>query len=160
MVFIPGPGPGAFSPSVAPAGTGPNLTAAERQVERLMDDACRIEQNMGGDVDAVLDQVTGELVQPAPVTVYVGKCTITGGGGASVTEEGGQLLARDPYQVQLPLSWLRAHPDQEPQVGMTLLVTSARRDPRLVGRQFDITDVEAKTFSVSRRCTLSFPEDG
>ena len=154
MVFIPGPGPAA-PPSVAPAGTGPDLSFAETQVNRLMDEACSISRNVGSDSDAVLDQATGQLVQAGPAVVYVGKCSVTGGGGGSTDEEGHQLTTlTDSYQLGLPLAWFRANPSQEPQEGDVVLITSSRRDPALVGRSYTIKEIDAKTFSVQRKCYL------
>lgn len=134
--------------------TGPDLSFAETAVEQLMDDVCVILRDVGGDGDGTLDYDTGKLTDAAPVPVYAGRCsfsTSTLAEAAGEAEVGGALVPKQSQAVSIPLSYVRAHPEAEPQEGDVVLAVSARRDPGLVGSQFDVTRVLHKTMAVSRR---------
>lgn len=121
-----------------------------------MEDACVITRDESGVDEAVLDQNTGELVDPVPGTTYEGACLVKAPSGLSnrPQEQGGQIYTQSEYQLKLPLSALGS--DSEPNKGDFVLITASLRDPALVGKTFRIIDVAYKTMAISRTCTLEF----
>lgn len=135
---------------------GPDLSAGQEAVEALMDDTCVITRNDAGDTDAVLDQNTGQLVQNPASTRYEGRCLLKAPSGLvnRPAEQGGMFYTLSTYQLKLPLSELDE--STEPQPGDLVLMTSSRRDPAVVGKQFRILSVDVRTMAVSRVCNLEY----
>lgn len=127
--------------------TGPDLTPAVRAVERLMDDTCVIVRNPGGVQDAVLNQVTGALVDPdSRDPVYRGKCKIGGTGLVLGSRtEGGVSFEGETLALSLPLD--------SPQLleGDVVTMTSSRRDPQLKGQTFTVIRIIYSSMAVSRK---------
>lgn len=128
-----------------------------------MDDTCTITYDSSGTRDDVLDDVTGALVAPDPDTVTVYDDTTVGDGGRDLgarckvsplridpsrSQEGGLDVQSRAYQGSLP--WDAPAPEE----GALLTVTSSRRDPDLVGKEFIVRGVGFSTFLVSRRLVL------
>lgn len=136
-----------------PGLTGPDLSSAELRFEALMDDECVVTRDEAGNEDATLGP-DGELIDPAPVQVYLGKCLVSGSPSPELAQGGVVRAVSTEYELKLPLSWLRAHLDQEPARGDEVQITASRRDPALVGRLFTVEDVPARTITVTRTCKL------
>jgi len=147
-IFVPPPTPG-------PLATGPDVSAGEEAFERIMDDGCDVTRDIGGTADALLDAVTGTLVQVGRVTVYSGRCLVRGATG-SIAERGGAYPVQSNPTLYLPLSFLRLAPGSEPARGDLVTVTSSRRDPNMVGQTYEILDIPSSTIAVARRCILIF----
>lgn len=127
--------------------TGPNLAAAQAAIERLMDDTCVVYRPVDPSATSVLDKTTGSLVRHgAQAPVYEGRCMVgTSTGGNGDTTEGGAALVTTRYQLTLPLGAV------EIERGDIATITSARRDPTLIGTRLRITGITAQTFAVSRK---------
>lgn len=148
-IFVPPLPPG-------PAFTGPDLSAGEAALERIMDDGCTVQRDVSGTDEAVLDQNTGELVQAGLALVYLGKCMFRGPAGGGVVVRGDQVAVQSDPTARLPLSWFRLNPAQEPRRGDLLTITSSRRDPSTIGQVFEVKDIAAATITVARTLTLTF----
>lgn len=147
-IFVPPPSP-------VPAATGPDISAGEQALERIMDDGCDLTRNLSGQADALLNSATGQLVQAGPQLLYSGRCMVRGTDG-SVLERGGAYPVQSNPTLYLPLSYLRLNPLAEPARGDLVIITSSRRDPAMVGRRYEIDDIAGSTFAVARRCKLIF----
>lgn len=124
----------------------PDLTAATATVERLMSDTCTVVRNPDGVTDAVLNQDTGALVDPAPTsTVYSGKCFMQPAGGGGVDEEGGAQFVARTYQLTIPMSAAL------PAKGDLVVITASARDASLVDQKFTVRDVLVASLAVARR---------
>ena len=126
-----------------------DLSFAQRQIEALMDDTCRIEYD-AGTADDAFDEASGKHVPADPdiSEIYEGKCKITAAGGTQHIEEGGAHPATTAYRGSIPV-------DAPPvPLGALLTVLTSLRDPQLVGRQFRVRGVVASTMLVQRRLQL------
>lgn len=146
--------------------TGPDLTAAKEAVEALQDDSCIITRPQTG--AAVLNQTTGKMEAPAPLTIY--SHASLGEGGRSLSDSdgtGGRCSVGYPsnaqtrYRVEggrqtLDPTPVAKIPIDSPLVkeGDIFTVMSSRRDPRLVGQEFRVSEVVEKSMAVSRRLVL------
>lgn len=115
--------------------------------EQLMVDSCTITR--AG--DPVFDPDTGTYTDPAPTTVYEGKCRIQLSDALfpQTREVGGGLVTVQRLTVQLPVAGTDAVA-----VGDTVEVTSAVNDPALVGKRYRITGSHAKTHATTRRLAV------
>ncbi len=134
--------------------TGPNTRAGELAMVRIMDDTVDIDRPPTS-ASLVLDQGTGELLPGSYSSVYSGPALVRGAAGAP-SDRGGQLANESNQTLYLPLPWLRDHPGQEPEYGDRVTVTTSRRDPLLVGRQYVVQDVEAGSIVVARKCSIQY----
>jgi hypothetical protein len=117
--------------------TGPNLTSARDAVERLMDDTCLIRRNELGVHDGVLDPQTGRVLEPADATVvFTGRCKI---------KHRGEGERQSMYEIGYPIGGLA------PAEGDEVTITSARRDPKLVGLRLRIYEVVRGTFAIQHK---------
>jgi hypothetical protein len=119
-----------------------------------MDDVCIVLRDIDGTGDAVLDRNTGLLGDDPTVPVYSGHCLVgsaTLAESAVEREEGGTFVPRGTQAVSIPLQYMRDHPEAEPLEGDLVVVVSSRRDPALVGKQFNVVRIVDKTMAVSRK---------
>lgn len=142
--------------------TGPNLAPAKRAVEKLMDDTCTITVDEHGVLDGTVDQDTGRLVKrdPHPGLIYDGPCKVRSEGLVSGTHgapEGGSTINPRIYTGAIPLDIDGVLTPEIP-VGAVLVVTSSRRDPELVGKEFRVGETRYGTMVVSRKFVLEFRE--
>lgn len=127
--------------------TGPNLDAAKRAVERLMDDTCTIRRPRA-DADRVLDRGTGEVTAPSRPPYYDGPCMVKAVGSPGENYAGGNEKVYLRYEVTIPLTDNIAN---EPEPGDIVDVTTSRRDFGLVGLRLRVMSAEFKTFAISRK---------
>jgi len=120
-----------------------------------MIDVCRITRNVSGVYDAVLDEDTGALVEPAsPELIYHGRCRI----GTVRTKDHELHMASAPkfantYKMLIPASVTAG------ELGDTVEIVSTAYDPRVLGREFRITDIEMFTHTVYRHLLIQSVED-
>lgn len=145
--------------------TGPDLTSAREAVERLQDDACIVTRPGG---PAVLNQVTGKMEAPPPLTIY--SAASTGEGGRSLADTDGtggrctvtyKSNARTDYREEGGRQILDSTPEARVPVDAPLIregdiftVVSSRRDPQLVTQEFRVSDVIESSWAISRRLVL------
>lgn len=130
--------------------TGPDLSVAVSAIEALMDDTCVITVDSGVD-DDVLNEASGELVEVgAPEPLYSGRCKVAPAGQDRDRQviEGGRKIAVREYRGSIPLD------APVPPRGAILVITSSRRDPELVAKEFEVKDVIMSTFAVQRKLSL------
>lgn len=132
--------------------TGPDLSGAKAAVERLMDDTCTIVRTVPTS-EATVDVITLEASNPAPTTVYSGRCKVGEDLRPNVTIEGGKVVNVEPMLLAIPLP---TDPANEPQVGDLVTIDSARRDPRLVNQQFRVASFITKTFAIQRKMRVEW----
>lgn len=129
-----------------------DLTTARSKVEELtMLDECDITADAEGMQDAALNEVTGELANPAAAPIYSGKCSVKPDDTQPIEDASDNLLLR--YTVTLPYT---ASGVRE---GHAVTMT-ATQDPDLMGQTLRVVSVDLKTLMVSRklRCELEAPE--
>lgn len=129
---------------------GPDLSVAVGAIEALMDDTCTITTDTGVD-DDVLNPATGVLAPVgAPAVIYDGKCKVAPAGQDRdrAIMEGGRSIGVREYRGSLPLDAIT------PPRGAVLKITSSRRDPELVDKEFEIKDVIMSSFAVQRKLAL------
>lgn len=132
--------------------TGPNLAFAKQQVEKLMDDTCRVYVTTKGPFDAN----TGTLTESTE-TIYEGRCMVTTRNiQPAQVSEGGSSRAVVRYSVALPID---SATDFRIDVGAWVTVTSSRRDPHLSGTIFRVLGEEKSTFALVRRLMLEERQD-
>lgn len=120
------------------------VQAARLAAEALMIDSCIVTRSGGG---RVWDEETGQYTQPAPLTVYTGKCKVkTRATGTSEAEVGEQQVGVLQWEVHLPVLGSEAVVR-----GDTITVTACQLDPALVGMTFTVTSLHAGSYKTSRR---------
>lgn len=116
-------------------------------IEGFMIDECLISRDEQGVYDDVLDEETGELVQPDPdvVEVYSGACLLKPMGTKDQAyDTGDQPVYRKGYNVLLPKEV------DDVRLGDVLTMTTSVRDPALEGYSFRVFEVRVSTHSVYR----------
>lgn len=133
--------------------TGPDLSFAAHQVERLMDDSCRIARPLvdPDDPPAVYDATT----HPDHASGDEGGARVMVSDGGGATGSGGLVDADDAYRYTHTADVPRDV--TEVREGDVLTVLTSRRDPALVGTDFIVRKVIVETFAVSR--TLGLEHD-
>lgn len=115
------------------------LTKGRAAVEALMTDTCRITRPGSG--DPVFNKGTGQYDDPAPVTVYEGKCripsvnTTTGKNGGAV-----QSFAVGEFPLDLPLDGPGYTTGETVAPGQTITYLTAPYNAALVGMVFGVTE--------------------
>lgn len=131
--------------------TGPDLDGAAAAVALLLDDTCHIHRDNTAR-DGTVDPNTLVLTIPDPPMIYNGPCMAKGefgpGTGGASEGEGGQAIVAASYILTLPLDTV------DILVGDYVEITSSRRDRRLPGESFVVTEVLYKTMAVSRKCRM------
>lgn len=134
---------------------GPDLDPAREAVERLMDDTCTITAFDGREA---LDPDTGVVVRFPGEEIY-GADTL----GSDDRELGGMCKIRPDNAIhqddnrggspQRVGAYILTLPWDAPEIplGATATITSSRRDPQLVGREYTVTTVHRSTMLIQRR---------
>lgn len=118
------------------------LARGRRAAEAGFVDACTIRRVTG-------ETASGGVVTTETEDVYAGRCRIqvrSQSGQGETIGEAYQIVAR--IELQLPISAAALLADD------LVTVTSATHDPQLVGKEYRVRDVLAKTHATSRRATL------
>ncbi|MER6942494.1 DUF6093 family protein [Nonomuraea sp. NPDC000554] len=123
------------------------LAAGRAAALRLMRDTCTVDRKDG---DPVLNEETGELVQPY-LTVYSGKCRIKPR-SSSETEWGEHEVTLGQYVAVLP--W---DADGQIQREDRLTVTTSD-DAWLIGRQLEVIGISLAGTSTARRILVEDKE--
>lgn len=121
------------------------LPGMRAQAEALMVDSCTITQPGSG--APVFDENTGKYVDPAPVTVYTGKCRVQVPNVAENLTDSGERA----WTVQDALVMLPVDGSEGALVGHTVTITAASLDAQLVGKRYTVTAAHHKTFATARR---------
>lgn len=124
-----------------------------RRAEASMRDRCTVTRQPKGDEARPFDEQTLTYGDgPTPGLVFTGRCSVVPDTDQRATSstEGGQDIYRDEYRARIPLG------ASEPQIGDVLTVTHVgpMGDPAMVGRDFEITKVIARSRSVTRQLRM------
>lgn len=132
-----------------------DVEGVRRVVGRILDDKLEVWRDSAGRTDDVLDEATGELVQPVPdeELVWDGLGAVMPYGRPAITQPVAGSVAVEPptteYQAVLPVDAPELRRDD-----VIRVAGSARpkgpRDPQLVGRRFRVSDEAVGTYSVVR----------
>lgn len=144
---------------------GPDLEAARKAVERLMDDTCAVYRGVDDSSSDVLDPDTGVLVSAPMVRIYPTQAMIdadpdmetlggpvsfrTVGEGFTTTQtrvQGGDAETYRMFNVRTPINDSPSFLE-----GDLMVCITSRRDPTLVDVQFVVREAMASSFSVSRK---------
>lgn len=129
--------------------TGPDLTFARRQVEKLMDDTCTVVRPGTG--QGAFDDETGTYGDPPATPIYGGRCKFKPNNEVQPHDDtrGEQHRHQRLYEVGLPWD----APDF--QEGDLVTCTSARSDQRLLTIEGGIVrEVIMKTMLVQRKLVI------
>lgn len=130
----------------------PDLTLARSTMESTFDSTCTISSDPQAESDDYFDDAT--LTRSKPVgdatAIYAGACMIrpAPGLGQRTEQEGEAASFVDVFRLRIPVS-ATVIP-----VGATVSIDSCPNDPAMVGRTFNVQQVEGGTFAVSRILTL------
>ena len=124
--------------------------------EARMTDACTITRPGAG--DPVFDPESGEMVPPAPVTMYSGVCRVKAV-TAAVTEvdAGERQVGVVRLEVHLPVEHA-TYDTAKVHRGDTVTVTAATLDPGLVGRTFTVSAGFVGSQNTARRLPVEAVE--
>ena len=122
-----------------------DLSFAESVVEGRMGDTGSI-YSPGGLTDDGFDRTTGTWASSTPTAVYADRCMVRDESSTTneSAEQGEAEASRDRWVVKIPLD--------APTIsrGMLVIIT-ASRDARMVGKRLMVTSTGGGTFKVSRR---------
>lgn len=112
---------------------------------------CTITSDPQAESDDLFDDTT--LTRSKPVgdasTLYSGPCMIRPAGLSQRAEQEGEAASFvDIFRLRIPVS-ATVIP-----IGATVTIGSCPNDPSMVGRQFNVQQVEGGTYAVSRILTL------
>lgn len=120
----------------------------QSEAEARMTDTCRITRAGAG--EPVFNETTGQYDDPAPVTVYEGKCRIPrrDPATAQAATAGEATWKVGEFPLALPM---KAAGGADVAVGMTVTYLSSANDAGLAGHMFGITGVARQTDAIERR---------
>lgn len=128
--------------------TTEELADFRAEAESRMVDSCTI--TLPGAGAPVFNEETGQYDDPAPVTVYTGRCEVqieaqvsVGSSSATAT---GALTTRQQLVVKLPVVGSEAV-----RIGATVTLGPGANDAALTGRQLQVIDLHFKTYATARR---------
>lgn len=115
------------------------LDELRAHAESLMRDTCTVTRPSG-----VVDPVTGAT---ATTSVYAGRCKVlTYEGYEQTPEAGGHQFTVQRYRVDFPVAGLLPRP------GDLVTITTAEKDPHLVGKTYRVTAPFNKSLATANRC--------
>ncbi|MFJ5307476.1 DUF6093 family protein [Streptomyces sp. NPDC088350] len=132
-----------------------DVEGVRRVVGRILDDKLEAWRDSAGRADDVLDEATGQLVQPEPdeELVWDGLGAVMPYGRPAITRPIAGAVAVEPptteYQAVLPVGASELRRDDVIRVAGSVR-PKGPRDPQLVGRRFRVSDEAVGTFSVVR----------
>lgn len=120
------------------------LAAGRERAESGMTDTCRITKSGG---EPVLDEETGEYVDPPRITVYEGKCRVQVPNVAESNPDAGERQ----WTVQAAFVQLPIEGTEDARVGQRVEMLSVVHDSALQGRTYRVTGLHHKSHATSRR---------
>ncbi|GEM_PF-4837671 len=141
----------------------PNLTGPRITVESRFDTTCRIDRDLEGHLDDILDETTLLLTPPTADAelVYQGRSMIrpaatgsTRPGSSSSSEQGSQIQYLNIYRARIPADAPAV------QIGDRYTVLNCDSDPTMNGSELTVIGITGGTYSVSRILTLQGRQRG
>ena len=131
-----------------------NLKGAQRAVEGLMRDGCRIQRDEEGTGDDIWDDVTGTYTDPVNdlSLVYEGKCMFSSINIGAITVYGGDEQQSSDWQLGVPKDEC---PALLPNDVVTIVSVHEDGDQELIEAVFKVDDELSGTYAVTRRARMT-----